>query len=129
MNMKTNKMISASLFFLLLLTSGSGVFAQDIMKVGQSLSNKVLLDNDQVRVIQIESLPGVATPWHSHPNHFIYALTDGKLKITDKGKKPVVYDIKAGQVMYFPAVTHMAKNVGTTTLKMILTELKPVIEK
>jgi hypothetical protein len=31
--------------------------------------------------------------------------------------------------VYFPAVTHMAKNVGTTTLKMILTELKPVMEK
>jgi quercetin dioxygenase-like cupin family protein len=127
--MKTNKMISASLFFLLLLTSGSCVFAQDIMKVGQNLSNKVLLDNDQVRVMQIESVPGVATPWHSHPNNFIYALTDGKLEITDQGKKPVIYEIKAGQVVYFPAVTHMVKNVGTTTLKMILTELKPVSEK
>jgi beta-alanine degradation protein BauB len=126
---KTIKMISASLFFLLLLTLSSGVYAQDIMKVGQNLNNKVLLENDQVRVIQVESLPGVATPWHSHPNHFIYALTDGKLEITDQGKKPVVYELKAGQVLYFPAVTHMAKNIGTTTLKMILTELKPVMEK
>jgi len=122
-------MISASLFFLLLLTLSSGVNAQDIMKVGTNLSNKVLLDNDQVRVIQVESVPGVATPWHSHPNHFIYALTDGKLEITDQGKKPVVYEIKAGQVLYFPAVTHTAKNIGTTTLKMILTELKPVMGK
>jgi quercetin dioxygenase-like cupin family protein len=123
------KMICGSVFILILLTLSSGVYAQDIMKVGQNLNNKVLLDNDQVRVIQVESVPGVATPWHSHPNHFIYALTDGKLEITDQGKKPVVYDIKAGQVVYFPAVTHMAKNVGTTTLKMILTELKPVMEK
>jgi beta-alanine degradation protein BauB len=129
MNVKTMKMIFGSVFFLLLLALSSGVYAQDIMKVGQNLNNKVLLENDQIRVIQVESLPGVATPWHSHPNHFIYALTDGKLEITDQGKKPVVYEMKAGQVLYFPAVTHMAKNIGTTTLKMILTELKPATEK
>ena len=122
-------MISASLFFLLLLMISSGANAQDIIKVGQNLPNKVLLDNNQVRVIQIESAPGVATPWHSHPNYILYALTDGKLEITDQGKKPVVYEIKAGQVLYFPSVTHMAKNIWTTTLKMILTELKPVMGK
>jgi quercetin dioxygenase-like cupin family protein len=123
------KMICGSVFILILLTLSSGVYAQDIMKVGQNLNNKVLLDNDQVRVILVESVPGIATPWHSHPNHLIYALTDGKLEITDQGKKPVVYEIKAGQVLYFPAVTHMVKNIGTTTLKMILTELKPIVEK
>jgi len=27
--------------------------------------------------------------------------------------------------MYMPAVTHMAKNIGDTTLKLVVTELKP----
>lgn len=119
-------MISASLLLLLLLTLSSGLYAQDIMKVGTSLNNKVLLDNDQVRVIEIESAPGVVTPWHSHPNNVIYALNDGKLEITEKGKPAKVIEFKAGQALYFPAVTHMAKNVGTTSLKLIMTELKPV---
>ena len=118
-------MISASLFFLLLLTLSSGVNAQDIMKVGTNLSNKVLLDNDQVRVILVESVPGVVTPWHSHPNYVLYALTDGKLEITEQGKKATVLELKAGQALYFPAVTHTAKNIGTSTIKLILTELKP----
>ena len=122
-------MISASLFFLLLLTLSSGVYGQDIMKVGTNLTNKVLLDNDQVRVILVESVPGVVTPWHSHPNYILYALTDGKLEITEQGKKATVLELKAGHALYFPAVTHTAKNIGTTTLKMILTELKPVAEK
>jgi len=122
-------MISASLFFLLLLTLSSRVNAQDIMKVGTNLSNKVLLDNDQVRVILVESVPGVVTPWHSHPNYVLYALTDGKLEITEQGKKATVLELKAGQALYFPAVTHTAKNIGTTTIKMILTELKPVAGK
>jgi beta-alanine degradation protein BauB len=123
------KMIFGSVFILILLTLSSGVYAQDIMKVGTNLSNKVLLDNDQVRVILVESVPGVVTPWHSHPNYILYALTDGKLEITEQGKKATVLELKAGQALYFPAVTHTAKNIGTTTLKMILTELKPVAEK
>jgi beta-alanine degradation protein BauB len=129
MNMKTHKLISASLFFFLLLTFGSGMYAQDVMKAGQNLPNKVLLDNDRVRVIQIESAPGVVTPWHSHPNYIIYALTNGKLEITEQGKKPYVLQFNAGQALYFPAVTHTAKNIGSSTIKMILTELKPVTEK
>ena len=119
-------MISASLLFLSLQTLSSGLHAQDIMKVGTNLSNKVLLENDQVRVIQIESAPGVVTPWHSHPNHVIYALNDGKLEITEKGKPAKVIEFKAGQALYFPEVIHMAKNVGTTSLKLIMTEIKPV---
>ena len=117
------------MLFMFLLTLSSGLHAQDIMKVGTSLNNKVLLDNDQVRVIEIESAPGVVTPWHSHPNNVVYALNDGKLEITDKGKPAKVYEFKAGQAVYFPAVTHTAKNVGTTSLKLIMTEIKPVEKK
>ena len=122
-------MISASLFFLLLLMISSGANAQDIIKVGQNLPNKVLLDNNQVRVIQIESAPGVATPWHSHPNYILYALTDGKLEIIEQGKKATILEFKAGQALFFPAVTHMAKNIGTTPVKMVLTELKPAMKE
>lgn len=122
-------MISASLVLGILLTLSSGLHAQDIMKVGTNLKNNVLFENDQVRVIQIESAPGVSTPWHSHPNHVIYALNDGKLEVTEKGKQPTVMEFKAGQALYFPAVTHMAKNVGTTPLKLIMTELKPSEKK
>ncbi len=127
--MKKNIAIYASLLLFLLLTLSSGLRAQDIMKVGTGLNNKVLLDNDQVRVIEIESAPGVETTWHSHPNHVVYALSDGKLEITDKGKPAKVYEFKAGQAVYFPATTHMAKNVGTTSLKLIMTEIKPVEKK
>jgi len=121
---KTIKIISASMFFGILLTLSTNVYAQDIMKVGTNPSNKVLLDNDQVRVILVESVPGVVTPWHSHPNYVLYALTDGKLEITEQDKKASVLEFKAGQALYFPAVTHTAKNIGTSTIKLILTELK-----
>jgi beta-alanine degradation protein BauB len=126
---KTTTKISASLFFALLLTLSTCVNAQDIVKVIPNNPPKVLLENDQVRVLQIESAPGDVTPWHYHPNYVLYALTDGKLEVTDKGKSPTVLAFKAGDALYLPAVTHMAKNIGTAPIKMVLTELKPAVKK
>lgn len=118
------KKIIASLFFGMLLTLSTGIYAQDFTKVAEKGTTKVLLDNDQVRVLQIETEPGQVTPWHSHPNHILYALNDGKLEITEKGKPAKVQEFKAGEAVFMPAVTHMAKNVGNTSFKVVLTELK-----
>ena len=127
--MRTNKIISASLFIGILLTFSTATYAQDFVKVAAQGTTKVLLDNDQVRVIQVETAPGQETSWHSHPNYVMYALTDGKLETTEKGKPATVLNFKAGEALFMPAVTHMAKNVGTTTVKLVLTELKPAIKK
>jgi quercetin dioxygenase-like cupin family protein len=122
--MKTIKMISTTLFLGLLLILGTNVNAQDPMKVATNVTKKVLLENDQVRVLQVEYAPGETTPWHSHPNNVIYALTDGKIEITDKDKPARVLELKAGEAVYMPAVTHMVKNIGSTTLRLVVTELK-----
>lgn len=122
--MKTIKMISVSMLLGLLLTLSPSVTAQDPLKAAPNVYKKVLLENDQVRVIAIEFAPGETAAWHQHPNHIIYALTSGKLEITDKDKPAMVIDIKAGEAMYMPAVTHMAKNIGTATVKLVVTELK-----
>jgi quercetin dioxygenase-like cupin family protein len=103
--------------------------AQDPMKAAANVYKKVLLDNDQVRVLQVDFAPGDVAPWHQHPNHVVYALTDGKLEITDKGKPASVLDVKAGDTMYLTASTHMAKNIGTSPVKLVVTELKPPSKK
>jgi quercetin dioxygenase-like cupin family protein len=122
-------MISVYLLFGLLLTLSAGVHAQDPLTAARNVYKKVLLENEQVRVLQVEFAPGEIAPWHQHPNHVVYALTDGKLEITDKGKPANVIELKAGDTMYMPAVTHMAKNVGTTTVKLVVTELKTTEKK
>jgi quercetin dioxygenase-like cupin family protein len=126
---KTIRIITASLFFGLLLTLSTTMSAQDPMKAAGNVYKKVLLDNDQVRVLQVEFAPGEVAPWHQHPNHVVYVLTDGKLEITDKGKPASVLDVKAGDTMYLAATTHMAKNIGTSTVKLVVTELKPAVKK
>ena len=114
---------------ILFLSQTKVLYAQDPVKAASNVYKNVLLDNETVRVIAIEFKPGETAAWHQHPNHVVYALTDGKLEITDKGKPPSKVDIKAGTAMYMPAVTHMAKNIGTTTVKLVVTELKPPAKK
>ncbi|KAF2325982.1 MAG: cupin domain-containing protein [Flavobacterium nitrogenifigens] len=127
--MKTITKNLMSLFILLLLILSMNVYAQDPLKAAPNAYKKVLLENERVRIMQVEITPGETIPWHHHPDHTIYALADGKIEITDKGKAPVIIDIKAGDAMYIPAVTHMAKNLGDTTVSLIVTEIKPKAKK
>lgn len=127
--MKTIKKISMSLLIGLFLMISTGMHAQDPMKAGPKVYKKILLDNDKVRVMSAEFAPGATMPWHSHPHHTVYALTGGKIQITEKGKPATTSNIKAGEVLYFPPVKHMAKNTGTTTFKIIVTEIKPAPKK
>lgn len=122
--MKTIKMMGMVLFFGLFLMLGTNAFAQDPIMVAPK-NSKILLENNVVRVYRFEFAPGEVIPWHSHPNHVVYPLSDGKIEITEKDKAPAVFDIKMGNPMYMPAVTHMGKNIGTTTIIMIITEIKP----
>ncbi|MDD4969416.1 MAG: cupin domain-containing protein [Paludibacter sp.] len=123
--MKAMNMISKSLLTGLILMMSVGLYAQDPVKVASNVYKKVVLDNEKVRVIQVEFAPGEVAPWHKHPTHVIYVLAGGKIEITDKGKKPMEMELKAGDAMYMAAVTHMAKNVGKTTIKLVVTEMKP----
>ncbi len=127
--MKTMKIILISLLLGLFLIQSASVYAQDPIKECPNVYKKVILENKRVRVIEIEFAPGETAVWHKHPDHIAYALTDGKLEITDKGKSPFIADIAAGVALYLPAVTHTAKNIGNTTLKMVVTELKPTGSK
>ncbi|WP_413999240.1 cupin domain-containing protein [Flavobacterium sp. W1B] len=127
--MKTIKMISMSVLIGLFLLLSPSMRAQDPIKVNPKVYKKVLLENDKVRVLSVEFTPGQTMPWHSHPQHTIYALTDGTLEITEKDKPAKIMKMKAGDVMYSPAVTHMGKNIGKNTVKLVVTEIKPAPKK
>lgn len=114
-----------TLLFGLLGLQSASLYAQDPMKAAHNVYKKVLLENDKVRVMEVVFAPGVTAAMHSHPNHSVYVVAGGKIEITEKGKKAASMDIKAGTAIYMPAVTHMAKNTGKTTLKLIVTEMKP----
>lgn len=127
--MKTIKKISMSLLIGLFLIMSTGIQAQDPMTAGPKVYKKILLNNDKVRVMSVEFAPGQMMPTHSHPHHTIYALTDGVIEITEKGKPAAVAKFKMGDVLYFTPVTHKGKNVGKNTVKLVVTEIKPAPKK
>ena len=127
--MKAIKIISTSMLIGLFLMMSAGMYAQDPIKVNPKVYKKVLLENDNVRVLSVEFAPGQTMAWHSHPQHTVYALTDGTLQITEKGKPATIVKMKSGDVMYIAPVTHMGKNIGKNTVKLVVTEIKPAMKK
>jgi len=123
--MKLPILIPTILLIGLFLMQSTGLYAQDSVKVAADAQRKVLIDNDKVKMLEVDLAPGDVAPWHHHPNYLTYILSDGQLGITIKGKQPDVVNVKAGGYMYSPAETHMVKNLGTTVVKMLIIELKP----
>jgi quercetin dioxygenase-like cupin family protein len=99
------------------------VSAQDPLTVGPNIYKKIL-ENDRVRMLEVTFAPGDSIGMHSHPDHAVYAITGGKLRVTTSDGQTQVADLKAGTPIWFPAVIHGAKNIGTTRLKLLVVELK-----
>jgi quercetin dioxygenase-like cupin family protein len=97
--------------------------AQDPIKVGPNIYKKIL-ENDRVRMMEVTFAPGDSIAMHAHPDHAVYAVTGGKLRVTTSDGKMMVADLKAGDPLWMPAVLHAAKNIGTTPLKLLVVELK-----
>jgi beta-alanine degradation protein BauB len=112
----------------LLLFAAGTALAQDVMKISPE-THKVLLENDQVRVLEARMKPGEKVAMHSHPANVAYFFTDGKIKITYPDGKTEVREIKAGVAAWSEAVTHAAENVGTTEFHELQIELKGAAKK
>ena len=99
--------------------------AQDAALV-QPRSYRVVLDNAKLRVLEYVARPGIGvcgTGVHSHPEHLTVVLTTATVRVTQDGKT-TVSTAKAGDVFWSPAVTHETENVGSTTARSLLIELK-----
>lgn len=113
----------ALLVMLVLVLSQEVARAQDPAKVAPK-THKVLLENDQVRVLDIRVAPGQKVPMHSHPGYVVYALTPYKVKFTSPDGKSAIVEGKAGEATWRDAETHAPENVGTKELHVLNIELK-----
>jgi beta-alanine degradation protein BauB len=112
--------LSAALISVLALQTAA---AQDPLKVAPDMY-KLLLENDRVRVMEVVFKPGSKIAKHSHPDHFVYVAEAGKLTLHKGEGAKSDADLKIGDVMWIPAETHWAENIGTTQVRLIVTELK-----
>jgi beta-alanine degradation protein BauB len=108
----------------LALSFGSSItFSQDPAMVNSKLIT-VKLENNKVRVFEAVLKPGEKEQTHSHPASVMYIISGGTgLNHTADGKTSEMV-LKTGDVIYRDPITHWAENTGTTTIRLILVELK-----
>ena len=114
------------LFFIFVaIFNGNLLFGQLPEKVSPEVY-KVLLENDDVKVMEVTFKPGQSDKMHKHNPLTAYFLEGGTTKGTNlngNSGKPTTH--KEGKVMHIPReVTHQVKNVGDTTLRILLVEHK-----
>ena len=116
------------LMFLLAITGlvrsdASVLNAQDPATVNAK-SITVKLDNPRVRVLDVTLKPGEKENTHAHPAYVVYVIEGGKVRNHATDGKVVEYELKTGEVVYRDPLTHWAENIGTTTLRLVVVELK-----
>jgi quercetin dioxygenase-like cupin family protein len=114
------------ILFLALFVLALGVpsaFAQDATKA-DSKHYKVESENSRVRVLRVKYGPHEKSVMHSHPDLVAIFQTDGRMKFTYPGGKTEEREVKAGQTLFAPAVTHLPENLSDSDVEIILVELK-----
>ena len=106
----------------LLVVSSQAAFAQDPLVVNATLRLK--FENARVRVLEATLKPGEKENLHSHPSYLIYVIDGGKVRNHTVDGNASESELKAGDVIYREPLTHWAENIGTTTIHLILVELK-----
>ena len=96
--------------------------AMDPLTVEAAFANK-LADTLNVKMYEITLKPGDSVALHNHPDHSMYVIQGGKLSITVQGAEAKEFDMKAGMGMMTGAENHTGKNVGKTTVKLLLHDI------
>jgi quercetin dioxygenase-like cupin family protein len=104
------------------LVAFSAYAAPDVVSVAPEHC-KVLKEDAKVRVIEFTAKKGDKVPLHSHPAHVVYIIKAGKTQFTlEDGTKPKPLDLKDGDALINPAVTHSQEHLED--VHAIVVELK-----
>ena len=89
---------------------------------------KVVLENEKVRVVEFVLEPGVAMGMHDHPRDRVeITIAGGKVRVTGADGKTQEVDEKEGSVEFNKASAsrHDVTNIGARALRAYHVELKP----
>jgi quercetin dioxygenase-like cupin family protein len=96
---------------------------QDPAKVASN-NYKVLLENEQVRVLEYRSKPGEKTALHSHPGCVVYSNCPSRLRIGGPYHTDSEIEFQAGEVMWFEGGAHSTENTGPSDAHLLIVEIK-----
>ena len=85
---------------------------------------KVLLENDQVRVVEYRLKPGEKEPMHTHTAGVLYIFGDAKMKTTFPDGRTAESSGGGGEAHWRNPVTHALENIGTTEAHALAVDLK-----
>ena len=122
---RTKNFISILMLTVFCLAGATVALAQDPLVVGPNIYKKVF-ENDRVRVSEITFKPGDSMPMHSHPDHFVYVMTAGTIKLSYPDGTSKDFVGVPGQVVWIPAETHSGENTGGTEFRALVVEFKPL---
>ncbi len=114
---------SVAMIACLTFASAASLHAQDAAAVNPKTIH-VTLDNEHVRVFEATLKPGVKENVHSHPTSIVYVVVGGRVRSHLPDGTTSVMNYTAGQTAYRDPVTHWAENIGKTTIRLIVVELK-----
>ncbi|MDQ6938557.1 MAG: cytoplasmic protein [Verrucomicrobiota bacterium] len=97
--------------------------AQDPVKMAPRM-NKVVLDNEKVRVLDVTLKTGEQMPMHQHPDNILYVIKGGKTKAVSMQGVPTEREFKDGECTFRTAETHAIQNTDTHDIHVINVELK-----
>jgi len=84
---------------------------------------RTLWENEEVRVLEYQDMPGEETSPHHHPNSVMVTLTGFDRRLTS-GTESRDVTLPAGIAVWLPAQSHSGQNVGNSPTHTILVELK-----
>ena len=96
--------------------------AMDAIKVAPDLY-KLKSDTLGIRVVEVTYKPGQSSALHFHPDYAVYVINGGTVEFTGKDGKKIVNELKTGTASVGPQEFHSVKNIGKTTLKVLLVEV------
>jgi hypothetical protein len=98
------------------------------MMAPMSMEGKVeinaLLENDKVKVYEATFRPGAVAQSQLRPNRVVHYKTPGKLTRSYPDGKMEDRSFAAGDTFWLEAGTYQIKNTGTTTVKVMVVEVK-----
>ena len=95
----------------------------DALKVAGD-TQKLILENRFVRIIDNQVPVGHTEPMHSHPHGVVVYIAHSKNQITTKDGQTRISDNAAGTAAWSEATVHTAKNVGDAPSHTIRIDIK-----
>ena len=96
--------------------------AMEPLTVGAQFSKK-LADTLNMKMYEFTVKPGDSAALHTHPAHAVYVLQGGKLAVSFKGAGRQILDLKTGMGFISGALSDAGKNIGNTTVKLLIIDV------